>query len=117
MGLRGPDYVIKFAKDNRDRPTEAEEALWEMLRLRRLRGLRFRQQHVVGRYILDFYCAEHRLAVEVDGRIHERTIEYDTVRDEYLRARGIRIIRVSNEDVLVNMADVLAQILHEAYTR
>ncbi|WP_395144427.1 endonuclease domain-containing protein, partial [Armatimonas sp.] len=60
-----------WARENRNTPTSAEEALWEVLRSRRLNGLRFRRQHAYETYIFDFYCAEYRLIIEVDGGYHD----------------------------------------------
>jgi very-short-patch-repair endonuclease len=78
-----------------------EVLLWQ--RLRRSPGVRFRHQHPVGPdYVIDFYCAAARLAIEVDGEVHARpgAPEYDTQRDAYLRSRGLNIVRVPAADVI-----------------
>ena len=83
-----------------------EVILWDCLRGRRLEGLRFRRQHPVGRYILDFYCVEARLAVEVDGAHHDLPTEIarDAVRDAWLAGEGIRVLRIAASDVLDDAA-------------
>ena len=69
------------ARELRRKATPAEAILWEALRAGRLDGLKFRRQHAIGRFILDFYCATHRLCVEVDGEVHEKQRERDMARD------------------------------------
>ncbi len=110
--IRGTSPLIQQrARELRRRATEAERVLWERLRNRRLGGLKFRRQHPLGPYIVDFYCAEHRLVIEVDGPIHERQKERDALRTEYLEAYGYRVLRFTNEDVLTDIEAVLERIL------
>ena len=82
--------------------TIAERALWRLLRSRQLEGYKFRRQHAVGPYILDFYCAPGRLAVEVDGSQHYTStgLADDALRTLYLRAAGVRVLRFTNVEVL-----------------
>jgi very-short-patch-repair endonuclease len=82
--------------------TLPEVVLWEHLRDGRLDGLRFRRQHPIGPYVLDFYCAAARLAVEVDGAIHDyaEQISRDARRDEWLMGQGIGVLRLMAVDVL-----------------
>ncbi len=79
-----------------------EVILWDCLRARRLQGLRFRRQHPVGPYVLDFYCSEGKLAVEVDGVHHDLPgqMAHDVRRDAWLGERGIRVMRIAASDVL-----------------
>ena len=81
--------------------TDAEHRLWDILRDRRLAGAKFRRQHPIGRYVLDFYCAAARLAIEVDDKHHREpeAIEYDTERAKMLAARAIRVPRFANEEI------------------
>jgi very-short-patch-repair endonuclease len=79
--------------------------VWSRLRARRLAGYKFRRQHVVGRFILDFYCAEKRLAIEIDGPTHD--VVRDARRDNVLRATGIEVLRIPNEDVYQALDDVV----------
>lgn len=94
-------------------PTAAEAVLWSALQGRRLRGLKFRFQHPVGTFVLDFYCPALRLVVEVDGAIHEdaAVAGKDRERQRYLENYGYRVIRFQNETVLKDLALVLDRIL------
>ncbi len=109
-------WVFQFAKRMRYEPTAAEAALWEVLSGKKL-GTKFRRQHPFGRFILDFYCHEKKLAIEIDGGYHldEAQQEYDALRTEYLRELGVREIRFTNEDVLRKMDEVLAKIKKEMH--
>ena len=83
----------------RREPTRAEGRMWNWLRARRFSEWKFRRQHPIGRYILDFYCAELKLAIELDGRHHaaEWMIDQQSARTDDLRRRGIDLIRIPNE--------------------
>jgi very-short-patch-repair endonuclease len=105
--------VQRAARRLRCDPTPAEVALWVALRDRQLCGVRFRRQHAVGTFVLDFYSTAHRLAIEVDGDVHDQQQERDALRTEYLELRGIRVIRFRNEEVLHSLADVLTRIRAE----
>jgi very-short-patch-repair endonuclease len=102
-------------KELRNNSTPAETQLWGMLQHSDLGGYKFRRQHSVGSYILDFYCPAERLAVELDGDSHftEDAIEYDCVRTEYLNALNIKVIRFLNTDVYDNLNAVCERILEE----
>lgn len=90
--------------------TQAEQILWKNLRHRRLRGLKFRRQHPIGPYIVDFYCTQHRLIVELDGGMHEMQKEQDRQRSSQLAAYGYRILRIKNHEVESDLESVLARI-------
>jgi very-short-patch-repair endonuclease len=92
--------------------TAAEKVMWELLRNRNLESFKFRRQHPIGRYILDFYCHEAKLVIEVDGKIHElyNNTEYDKLRTEELESHGLKVIRFNNEEVLNNSTKVLNEI-------
>jgi very-short-patch-repair endonuclease len=96
------------AREMRREATPAEQVLWDSVRAGRLDGLKFRRQHPVGRFVLDLYCAAHRLCVEVDGGIHARQRDRDAARDEELLAHGVRTLRFTNEQV----ADALPAVLN-----
>ena len=102
------------ARQMRAAPTPAEAALWEALRGRRLDGLRFRSQHPLGQFVLDFYCPARRLAVEVDGGFHDARADQDAARTAVLAAYGIRVLRVRNGDVLTGLPAVLDAIRRAA---
>src|SRR3989441_5779171 len=90
-----------IARQLRRAASPAERYAWSLLRNRGILGLKFRRQHVLHGFIVDFYCASERIVIEVDGNVHdpERRQVYDRARDEFLEAAGNRVIRVSNKDV------------------
>ena len=100
------------AHELRHEDNSAEARLWQALRGRRLLGLRFRRQFAVGRFIADFWCSEYQLIVEVDGGVHTdpEVAPHDRLRDEWLRARGITIIRLSADLVLTDVGQCLYRI-------
>src|SRR5690606_13318665 len=98
------------ARDLRRDLTPMERRLWARLRRRQFHGLHFRRQHPLGRYVLDFFCAEYRLVVEVDGPSHHAQVEHDAARTEWLEAQGCRVLRFTNEQVRHHLDDVLAAI-------
>jgi len=95
--------------------TDAEAKLWSMLRGRGMAGFKFFRQYGVGSYVLDFYCPERRLAVEVDGGQHAGAhgLQRDAERDGYLSRHGIRVIRLWNNEVLQNAEGVTQRIREE----
>jgi very-short-patch-repair endonuclease len=103
----------KAARYLRRVATPAEVRLWSALRRDRLGGFHFRRQQPVGKFIADFYCKTTRLAVEVDGPVHETDAQriHDRDRDAAFADAGIRILRVTNAEVLTNLRGVLARIL------
>ena len=103
---------FEYAKQNRVNSTPAESALWEELRNKKLKGYKFRRQHPVGVFILDFYCHTAKLAIEIDGEYHleqEQQI-YDRARTELLNQAGIKELRFTNQDILTNLSSVLETI-------
>ncbi|WP_298269058.1 endonuclease domain-containing protein [Geobacter sp.] len=110
-----PSDVLDNARTLRTRQTDAENLLWLLLRNRRFCGFKFRRQHPVGRFILDFYCHEVLLAIELDGSSHTDSAQkaYDDERTRVLEGAGIRVIRFWNDDVLKNTESVL-EALHAA---
>jgi adenine-specific DNA-methyltransferase len=95
-----PEDIRVFAREMRGRMTDAEALSWILLRNRRLAGAKFRRQHPVGRYILDFYCDEKKLGIELDGGQHGEATDYDQHRDSWLQTQGIRILRFWNNQML-----------------
>jgi adenine-specific DNA-methyltransferase len=90
--------------------TPAEQKLWTRLRSRQLHGHKFRRQVWLGPFIADFFCAEAKLVVEVDGDTHAAQIDYDRRRTDWLAREGFRVVRVANEDVMQNIDGVLEYI-------
>jgi very-short-patch-repair endonuclease len=105
--------MMPIAREKRTEQTAAEEFLWQHIRNRQLAGIKFRRQHVIDHYIVDFYCHEAALVIEVDGSIHEQQKEEDALRQAEIEAVGAVFIRFSNEEVMGNIADVLEKIVHE----
>jgi very-short-patch-repair endonuclease len=102
--------VQKAARSLRDNMTEAEELLWSALRNKQLLGLRFRRQHAVGNFILDFYCPAYKLAIEVDGDIHNDRQTEDALRTQKLEQHNYQVLRFHNEEILHNLNQVLQSI-------
>ncbi len=105
----------EFRRSLRRGQTDAEAQLWALLRGRRLAGTKFRRQHPFGPYVLDLYCVELGLAIEADGAWHWEELgrATDAVRDAYLGAAGVRVLRFSDHDVLTRPLDV-AEVIWEA---
>ena len=102
--------IRSFAKEMRHAPTDAEAAMWRLLRHRRLAEFKFRRQVPFQSYILDFVCFDKKLVVEVDGSQHALS-ERDTARDMVLVSEGFRIARYWNNDVLQERSSVLEDLL------
>jgi len=88
-----------LSSELRQRSTETENLLWEKLRNRQLLGRKFRRQTPIGAYVVDFYCAQEKLVIEIDGGIHETQQEQDQLRQETLEALGLRVIRLTVDQV------------------
>jgi very-short-patch-repair endonuclease len=92
--------------------TPAEEELWRLLRKHRLGGRKFRRQHSIDNYIVDFYCASEKLVIEVDGSVHDipEAIAADKLRDETLQHWGYQVLRIRNDEVFEKPEVVLKKI-------
>jgi very-short-patch-repair endonuclease len=108
--MRPKRSLASAARDLRQWQTSAEDVLWFYLRNRRLGGLKFRRQHPIGPFIADFCCYERRLIVELDGSVHDLTIEQDIERSHYLNARSFEVIRFRNAEVFEDLGNVLRRI-------
>lgn len=99
--------------------TPAEAALWSLLGKSRLQGRKFRRQHSIGPYVVDFYCVQERLVIELDGAAHdsERRVEHDRDRTNFLAKLGLRIVRIENREVFDNPDGVLAYIAQQFLAR
>ena len=109
--IRTTANIQRRAKELRQEATPAEKMLWERLRNRQLGGFKFRRQHPLGPFIADFYCAERRLVVELDGGIHDTQKEEDEQRTRQFEEFKYRVIRFRNEEILTNIEIVLQKIL------
>ncbi len=98
-----------FAKQMRNKPTEAEALLWNVLSGKKLDGFKFRRQHIIGDFIVDFICLKTNLIIEIDGLIHQlpENKTSDKERTKWLEEEGYRVIRFSNKEVLSNLDLVL----------
>ena len=101
----------QLARSLRKNQTDAERKLWHRLRARELCGYKFRRQYPIAPYIVDFVCIEKTLVVEIDGGQHGTMTEIDNTRTEFLNARGYRVLRFWNNEVLRQLDAVLAKIL------
>ena len=113
------NLLKKFAFDNRNKPTEAEKMLWNVLSNKGVDGYKFRRQHIIGDYIADFICLKQNLIIEVDGSIHQlpENIISDAERTKWLMAEGYKVIRFTNKQVLhdiFNVIEVISKTLEEA---
>lgn len=104
------EQIEANAIELRRKQTPTEAVLWERLRNRQIGGQKFRRQHPIGRYVLDFYCAEWKLAVELDGESHDTRQEYDRARTAWLEALGIEVLRFQNMEVVLDIDSVLDRI-------
>ena len=104
-----PTQTRNVARNLRRNQTDAENRLWYHLRAGRLGGYKFKRQHGMPPYVIDFYCASAKLAIELDGSQHRQ--EVDAVRTKYLEAQGLVVVRFWDNDVLSNTAAVLESIL------
>ncbi len=113
MHLGAGGKLFDYARQNRRQSTEAESLLWEYLRNRKLNGLKFRRQHPLNNFIADFYCHEAKLAIELDGEVHdlEEQKDYDIGRTYELNELGITVIRFTNQKVFNKTEEVLNQII------
>lgn len=102
--------LSRLAREFRREPTRAEDTAWQMLRNRGVAGLKFRRQHAIDRFIVDFYCRELELVVEIDGEVHQYTRAEDALRQEFLESLGLAVLRFTNEEVLGNPAQLGAAI-------
>ncbi len=99
--------LVEEARKNRKNQTQAEKKMWfNILRNRQFANYKFLRQKPLDNFIVDFYCAELMLAIEIDGDSHIRQKEYDILRSEKLEAHGIKVVRYTNSDVLSNVEGV-----------
>lgn len=112
--LTNNDRILKDRRrDLRARSTDAERLLWQKLRGRQVCNLKFFRQFSVGPYILDFYCPEKKIAIELDGSQHttEQGVAYDVERTAYLTGKDVKVMRFWNNEVLTNVDGVVMKVL------
>jgi len=110
--LRNDPKLKQRRRELRLNQTEAEKILWAQLRSKRFYGVKFFRQYSIGPYILDFCSSILKLAIELDGGQHNEleSKDYDLVRSKYLNAKGIEVLRYWDNEVLINMEGVLAEL-------
>ena len=106
-----PDELLFRGRQLRKDSTFPERRLWNAIRGSRLCGLKFRRQHAIGPFLVDFYCREQRLVIELDGASHSDQGQYDLERQAYLEEQNLRVIRFSNDQVLHELDGVVRGIL------
>ena len=115
LQLRRPNPALweklkPLVREMRHNPTPAENKMWQRLRRKQVMGQKFRRQHAILRFIVDFYCPAACLVIEIDGHSHEDTSDYDARRTEILESMNLRVIRFTNQQVMTNLAGVIDQI-------
>ena len=92
---------LHYAKQLRKNMTDCEQALWYYLRAKRFLGLKFKKQVPIGKYIVDFLCIDYKVVIELDGSGHleGKQVEYDIKRDEYIKSKGYKIIRILDNEI------------------
>lgn len=108
---------LKFARRLREDQTPAESKLWHIIRNRQIGGYKFRRQQPIGQYIVDFYCSQSQLVIEIDGDTHADQIEYDQARTKWLAKEGYKLIRFTNSDIHANLENVADEILKQCLIR
>ncbi|SRR5258708_18593245 len=104
---------LHFRRRLRQEQTDAERKLWSLLRSRQLEAYKFRRQHTIGPYIVDFCCLERRLIIELDGGHHAEQIDKDNERSQFLEKKGYRVLRVWNNDLFKQTSALMDKILME----
>ena len=107
--------IFRRAEILRNNMTEAEKMLWSRLSYKQTSGFKFRRQHPINQFIVDFYCHKTKLVVELDGGIHNKreVAERDEGREQMLRNYGLEILRFKNDEVLTNIESVIASIIQK----
>ena len=111
LGERGRVSKLQsYAKQMRHAPTPWEHELWQALRTHRFASVKFRRQHPIGPYIVDFVALSRRIIIELDGGQHSERTDYDAKRDDFLRMNGFSVMRVWNSEWASNRAGLLEEI-------
>ena len=112
MYYNATEHIQDRAKELKKRETKAEKILWEYLRAKKINGLKFRRQHPIERFVVDFYCHKAKLVIELDGSIHnlEDVIERDKGRAAEIEKYDLKIIRFMNEEVINKIEYVIEEI-------
>jgi very-short-patch-repair endonuclease len=114
MRVHNKEYLLKYRRNLRIRETNAETIFWQHVRNGKLNGLKFKRQHSIGNYIVDFYCASEMLVIELDGSVHnsKEQKEKDQLRDKNLREINFKILRFKNQEIFTDMDNVKQRIIN-----
>lgn len=107
--------TISYRRELRENSTDAEKLFWSHLKNRKLGGLKFRRQHAIGKFIVDFFHADTNTIIELDGDVHfslDKQVAKDKARQQWLESKGFKIIRYNNNDIFNNLDSVLGEIYH-----
>ncbi|MYD11527.1 MAG: endonuclease domain-containing protein [Chloroflexi bacterium] len=112
------DDIKQLARHMRRNPTPAEDLIWQRIRKKQVHGFRFRRQHAIERFIVDFYCFEARLVLEIDGGIHNEPghAANDEERQRYLESLGLHVLRFTNAQVM-HKTDAVVHVIGEWLTK
>ena len=113
--IKNKQRYTEFRRILRKEGTPAEGRLWTLIKDRQIEGFKFRRQYSIGRFVLDFYCVEKKLGIELDGSVHDEpgAVEYDYDRSQFLKKYGIKIIRFENKEVFEIPENVIEAIRQE----
>ncbi len=113
MRLHNKHYLMERRRALRQRSTQAEHVFWQLVRNGKLSGLKFKRQHSIGNYIVDFYCASKKLVIELDGEIHETEAQNikDGIRDKNLNEMNFTVLRFKNDEIFDSIEFVKQRIL------
>ena len=104
--------LTTFARENRKHPTVAESKIWyQLLRMKNLSAYKFTRQKPIAKYIVDFYCAKLRLAIEIDGDSHADSLDYDTLRTKELSNMNVTVVRYTNKEIVNNLHGVYIDLM------
>lgn len=106
---RTPIFVER-SREMRHEPNDAEATVWNAIRNRQLGGFKFRRQYAIGIYIVDFYCAEARVVIELDGKSHDTKKEYEEKRDSWLNSHELLVLRVPNLELASTLEEFLEMV-------
>jgi len=104
-------HILKpLARQMRHEPTPTEKMVWNIVRNRQIKGAKFRRQHAIDRFIVDFVCLEKMLIIEIDGEIHDYKKDEDQIRQSFLESLGFRVLRFSNHEIEHQLQKVINSI-------
>lgn len=107
MSYREKKYLAKIYRKN---PTKSEFIFWQKIRNKQFLNLKFKRQYIILGYIIDFYCPQYKLAIEIDGKIHEKNLKNDKKRQKIIEEKKIIFIRFNSEEIENNIGSVLEKI-------